>query len=379
MGRRLGSLQELALCKITVRLVCDGRALRLRLLRMSLLVSQWLRPIVNTSSQLDYLLNDVCMTLAMVEAPEVVVPAPWSDKKDDNSEEAPRVQLNHERSITTSLRRTVAHLYRVGGVLALFRGIAVHVCIGIGIILTAMPVYMLFKKSHDDAVDAGLENTLSHQLGHFAFETILTIIAGEICTSMSTAWVHIVISQPSLRIWWRRLPPFLPTLRATFVVVAYQNFSETFVNLLMPILLKHALGLHGKPPATTDSTLSSRNILLALIWLFVCVLNQVVCVPFHVAVTRIQASLLPEEEETIVSFDRSFGTSGSNGLRPGLLAESRGALSFREAWRSVTWSEMRRIWIFSSKILAVQICVNGMFWLIGGKNAWPSGWDPRLI
>lgn len=318
------------------------------------------------------------MTLAMIEAPEVVVPAPWSDKKDDNSEQTPRVQLNHERSITTSLRRTVAHLYRVGGVLALFRGIAVHVCTGIGIILTAMPVYALFKKAHDDAVDDGLEHTLSHQLGHFAFETVLSVFAGLLFTTLSTAWVHIVISQPSLRIWWRRLPPFFPTLRATFAVVAYQNLSNTFVNLLTPILLKHAFGLYGKPFATY-STFSSRNILLTLVWLFVCVLNQVACVPFHVAVTRIQASLLPEEEETIVSFDRSFGTSGANGLRPGLLAESRGALSFREAWRSVTWSEMRRIWIFSAKILVVQICVNGMFWLVGGKNAWPSSWDPRLV
>jgi hypothetical protein len=37
MDRRLGSLQELALCEINIRLVCDGRALGFRLFCMSFL------------------------------------------------------------------------------------------------------------------------------------------------------------------------------------------------------------------------------------------------------------------------------------------------------------------------------------------------------
>jgi uncharacterized membrane protein YphA (DoxX/SURF4 family) len=315
------------------------------------------------------------MTLAMVEAPEVVVPAPWTDKKDDANEDAPRIQLKHERSITTSLRRTIAHLYRIGGPLALCRGIAVQVCSGVAIMFMGVMTFLLYEKSHNHDLDIHLEHTLGHKFGHFAFETVATWVAGVLFAPMITAWVHIVISQPSLRIWWRRLPPYLPSMRAIWLPMLYASVMDNFVHTLVPVLLKHAL---GKSPAV-DSSFSSRNILLTLIWLTVCVLSQIACVPLHFAITRIQASLLPEEEETIVSFDRSFGTSGSNGLRPGLLAESRGALSFRKAWASVTWSEMRRIWIFSAKILAVQICVNGMFWLVGGKNAWPSDWDPRMI
>jgi hypothetical protein len=318
------------------------------------------------------------MTLAMVEAPEVVVSAPWTDKKDDNNEDVPRIQLKHERSITASLRRTIAHLYRVGGPLALCRGIAVHVCSGVTIIVMGVMGFLLYEKSHNHDLDLHLEHTLAHKFGHFAFETLATFVTGVLFAPMITAWVHIVISQPSLRIWWRRLPPYLPSMRAILLPMLYASVTDNFVHTLIPVLLKNALGMGGKPPAL-DSSFSSRNILLTLIWLAVCVLDQIACVPLHFAITRIQASLLPEEEETIVSFDRSFGTSGSNGLRPGLLAESRGALSFRQAWRSVTWSEMRRIWIFSAKILVVQVCVNGMFWLIGGKNAWPSGWDPRMV
>ena len=319
------------------------------------------------------------MTLAMVEAPEVVVAAPWTDKKDDNNEEAPRVELGHKRSTTSSLRRTIAHLYRIGGLLALCRGIALHVCYGISIMFLGAMAFLLYSKSHNHDLDPGSEPTLADDIGRFAFEAIASFIAGVLFAPMSTAWVHIVISQPSLRIWWRRLPPYLPTLRAILLPVLYSSVSDSFVHALVPVLLKHALGMRGMPPSVDDTSFSSRNILLTLIWLTVCVLNQTVSVPLHFAITRIQASLLPEEEETIVSFDRSFGTSGSNGLRPGLLAESRGALSFREAWSSVTWSEMRRIWIFSAKILAVQVCVNGVFWVVGGKNAWPSEWDPRTI
>jgi len=328
--------------------------------------------------QLGYLLNDVCKALAMVEAPEVVVPAPWTDKKDDNNEDAPRVQLNHEKSITSSLRKTVAHLYRVGGPLALCRGIAVHVCSGASIIFVGAMAFLIYQKTHNHDVDLGLEHTLTHKLGHFVFETVATFVAGVLIAPMSTAWVHIVISQPSLRIWWRRLPPFIPTIRALLLPLLYSSLSDNLIQTLAPVLLKHALGMGGKAPKI-DSSFSSRNILLTLIWLTVCIFKQIASVPLHMAIIRIQASLLPEEEETIVPFDRSFGTNGSNGLRPGLLAESRGALSFRQAWRSVTWSEMRRIWIFSAKILAVQVCVNGTFWLIGGKSAWPLDWDPRMI
>lgn len=330
--------------------------------------------------QLDYLLKDVCWTLAFVEAPEVVVPAPWTDKKDDSSERVPRVQLNHKRSITSSLRRTVAHLYRVGGPLALCRGIAVHICTCIGLFVIGMLSFPFYKSLFDPNLDPELEHTTTQELGIVMLETAATVFAAVVFPSMRAAWVHIVISQPTLRIWYRRLPPYLATLRATFVPVVCQTLSQVLVTTVTPILLKHALGLAGRQPDTyTAGIFSSRNILLALIWLFVHVLDAVACLPFNVAVTRIEASLLPEEEETIVTFDRSFGTDGSNGLRPGLLAESRGALSFREAWQSVTWSEMRRLWIFSAKILAVQVSVNGSFWLVGGKNAWPSGWDPRMI
>jgi hypothetical protein len=98
-----------------------------------------------------------------------------------------------------------------------------------------------------------------------------------------------------------------------------------------------------------------------------------------VAVVRIQASLLPEDEEPIVPLDRSFGTSGSNGLRPGLLAEARGPLSLKEAWRSLTWVEMRRIAKIFTKMLLVQAAVNAVFWPAIGNSAWPDKWVPSRV
>lgn len=320
-------------------------------------------------------------TLVAVEAPQIVVPAPWADKKSDEDEAPPQVQ--QERSITKSLRTTVRHLYGVGGPFAMCRGLALDICLHVAALAIAMPMFMFwmlrsFGKEDEGPVPKLSEMALSARLKDvfmgFAFE----IAANLIFCSWIAAWVHIVITQHTLRVWYRRLPPFTSTFRATWRPLVVLPLVNIILRETMVVVLKHSMGLYSTAN-TTKGIFTSRNMLLTLVWLLTQAIHVLVSLPLEVATVRIQASLLSEDEETIVPFDRSFGNNGPNGLRPGLLAEPRGPLSLRQAWRSLTWTEMRRLLRTFAKMTAVQAVVNAVFWLAIGNRAWPQQWVPTWV
>jgi hypothetical protein len=317
-----------------------------------------------------------------VEAPQIIVPAPWIDKKSDDEDEVPQVQ--QERSITKSLRTTIRHLYSVGGTFAVCRGMALHVSINIAAFVLATPMFVFlavrsFGAEHkDDETASAGEITLYYRLKDVLGHTAFDIAAGLVFCSWLAAWVHVVITQHTLRIWYRRLPPFLPTFYATWRPLVLLPLVSVLVRRTTVILLSHSLGLY-EGYESDAGTFTSRNMLLTLIWLVVQAMDLLVILPLEVAIVRIQASLLPEDEEPIVPLDRSFGTSGSNGLRPGLLAEARGPLSLREAWRSLTWVEMRRLAKMFAKLLFVQAAVYAAFWPAIGDSAWPDKWVPSKL
>lgn len=319
-------------------------------------------------------------TLAAVEAPHIIVPAPWTDKKSDD-DEAPQVQ--QERSITKSLRTTVRHLYGVGGAFAMCRGMALDISFHIAQFAVATPLFMFwflrdFGLGDEERLAQYSERTLSARLQDTLTATAVEIAGNLLFCSWLAAWVHIVITQHTLRIWYRRLPSFMPTFKSTWRPIVILALVNVLVRETMVILLKHSLGLYNKTD-TTNGILSSRNMLLTLVWLSSQTLHLLVALPLDLALVRIQASLLPEDEEPIVPLDRSFGNSGPNGLRPGLLAEPRGPLSLKQAWRSLSWVEMRRLLRVFAKMLAVQAGIYAVFWLAIGNKVWPHGWVPVWI
>lgn len=313
-------------------------------------------------------------TLVAVEAPKIIVPAPWTDKKSDDDEALPQVQ--QERSITKSIRATVRHLYGVGRTFAMCRGLALDISLHIAAFAIATPMFMFwmlrsFGKEDEQPVAAFSDMTLCARLKDvlvgFAFE-----IAGNLvfCCWMA-AWVHIVITQHTLCIWYRRIPSFMPTFRATWRPLVILPVVDILLRDTMVVLLKHSMDLYSTGDATNGS-FTSRNMLLTLVWVLSQAIRLLASLPLEVAVVRIQASLLSEDEEPIVPFDRSFGKNGPNGLRPGLPAEPRGPLSLRQAWRSLTWTEMRRLLKIFAKMLAVQAVVNAILWLAIGNKVWPQ-------
>jgi hypothetical protein len=309
------------------------------------------------------------------------VPAPWTDKKSDDGDEIPQIQ--QERAITKSLRTTIRHLHSVGGPFAMCRGMAVHASINITAVFLATPMFVFWAvrslgAEDEDDETASHDNTLYSRLKEVLGHTAFDMVAGLVFCSWVAAWVHIVITQHTLRIWYRRLPPFLDVFYATWRPLVLLPLVSVLVRRSVIVVLKHSLGLF-EGYESDESIFTSRNMLLTLIWLVVQGLDLLVVLPLEVAIVRIQASLLPEDEEPIVPLDRSFGTSGSNGLRPGLLAEARGPLSLREAWRSLTWVELRRLMKIFAKMLLVQTAINAAFWPAIGNSVWPDTWVPSRL
>ena len=318
-------------------------------------------------------------TLVAVEAPQIVVPAPWTDKKSDDDEAPPQVQ--QERSVTKSLRTTVRHLYSVGGPFAMCRGLALDISLHVAALAIAMPMFMFWmlrsfgeEEPMPNFSEMALSARLKDVFTGFAFETAANLI---FC-SWIAAWVHIVITQHTLRVWYRRLPPFMSTFRATWRPLVVLPLVDILLRETMVVVLKHSMGLYSTAN-TTEGVFTSRNMLLTLVWLLRQAIRVLVSLPLEVAAVRIQASLLSEDEEPIVPFDRSFGNNGANGLRPGLLSEPRGPLSLRQAWRSLTWTELRRLLRTFAKMTTVQAVVNAVFWLAIGNQAWPQHWVPTWV
>lgn len=71
-------------------------------------------------------------------------------------------------------------------------------------------------------------------------------------------------------------------------------------------------------------------------------------IPATVTLVRVAASMLPEEDETIVPFDRTFGGKTTPAIIGG-----QGKIGLVEAWRSFPWASRRRLLKLMLKVVLV--------------------------
>lgn len=74
--------------------------------------------------------------------------------------------------------------------------------------------------------------------------------------------------------------------------------------------------------------------------------------PANVSLTRVQASMLPEEHESIVPFDRTF----SGKVKPEILGGS-GAVGMLDAWKTFGWAARLRLVKLYAKIGLIQFAI----------------------
>lgn len=187
-------------------------------------------------------------------------------------------------------------------------------------------------------------------LGAFIPRFFIFLIAGLSTVQLSAVWTHIVISMPSDRSFWRRLPPFVKTFKATWLpTTAYCIATE--VTHLLPRLLVRAFGYSQwdirNPTSVPNYTHHAlwQSFLVVLVAIAGTVL---LIIPAHVILCRVQASFLPPDEDTIVPFDRSFG-----GVVEPAVVTGKGYVDFVTAWKTFNRASWIRLYKMMAKIALI--------------------------
>lgn len=284
-----------------------------------------------------YALSHVYPTLAMIEDPEPPAYEPVDLTERGGEDTAPlahrpiKVDLA-PTLVTSSLRQINRLLCSTAGWTANFRGIACSLVLSVatsacGLVFNGIP---------------------------FVPRAVGVLLAALVTVQLSTAWTHIVISAPSELRFYQRLPPFRKTFEATCVpITAY--WAATQLVAFLPYMLSVALGLnHWDVRNPTQVPVFNG----AAIWksLIVMVVIVAAClflvIPAQAVLVRVQASLLPPDEATIIAFDRSFGGK----VEPAVVG-GKGYVNFKDAWKSFTRESWIRLYRLMGKILLVTMAV----------------------
>lgn len=288
-------------------------------------------------------------TLAMIEQPKTTIVEGSRYSIDESDPDAPlekarlideEVTVIREEPVTSKIRKTIRLLHSVGGFRARFRGLGVSI---------------FYHAAH--AFTANLINTLT--LGNLFFGVFGYLVASLALARIHMTWTHIMISQPSEKPWYRRIPNerkiwkalALPSL--VFAVAQQLTFA-------LPVGVFFVLGLHRTEDLPIDghemSNCARSMTLLKFLAIPVTALAValLILLPASVTLTRIEASMLPEDQETIVNFDRTL-----NGAVVSPIALGRGEAKtlFIEAWRSFDRAARIRLIKLYAKLFAIQAMV----------------------
>ncbi|KAI1381451.1 hypothetical protein F4677DRAFT_126733 [Hypoxylon crocopeplum] len=290
---------------------------------LAALIINWILA-VSVSLTLTYTLYNLFPILTIVEddSPSTSYsPVPTSNKQDEELEELTSMDgkdtfidaeegssTPRSKPITSSVRSIYFHLLSISGGRSLFRGCVCYMAHAASVLVIG----------------------LSFGLLPFVPDIVAFTVAGLLTIPLETAWTHIVISKPSEKRFWRRLPKFGPAFRATALPTVVVYVVEWLTQNL-PLSL--ALGLYGQTP---DPQAAFPWMLLLLLYLLASVF---LVLPLQMVLVRAQASLLPDDEQTIVPFDRAFKLNK---------VEGKGYMSMLDAWRSFS----RPAWVRLLKLYA---------------------------
>ncbi|KAK3318659.1 ubiquitin carrier protein [Apodospora peruviana] len=232
-----------------------------------------------------YTLGAVLPTLAMVEDPNPPAYEALAVNEDAEPAAGSSTVVSDGKPVTSSIRATTRLLRSIAGWRALFRGI--------------VPAFA--------AVFA--TQTLAQFVGAFGLPAFVgTLVASLALVQLSTVWVHVVISAPNPRPFYCRLPPLRKTFEATCFPVLI-NWAAVSASASVPILIAKALGLeiwNPRQPNEVPKYGGQDGWKVLVMWLVAVSLHVLLVVPSTVVLVRVQASLLPQEDETVVPFDSSF-------------------------------------------------------------------------
>jgi hypothetical protein len=292
------------------------------------------------SFSIEYTFGRVIPTLIMIESPQDISfePIPTEDTDATKTKDPEHQGVRRQTFITSSFRSAILLLKSKGGFKARYRGLSIF-------IVNAIAVQWI----------AGFLSMLpllrSLPLG------VTAVAATVICAQLSLGWTHIVISEPSPKAWFRRIPT-LKMWKKVAGPTAMLGVAEQLA-VMLPLYLAINTGLTKDPKefAELPDRIQKAAIIKSIgIFALGLVLAFLVVIPANVTLTRVQASLLHDEHDTIVPFDRSFGGK----VVPEIVGGT-GKISILEAWMTFNMAARFRLVKAYLKVFAMQVGVIVLF------------------
>jgi hypothetical protein len=288
------------------------------------------------STGVSYTFGKVVTTIAAVEDPNPdvyvriendtpVVPESAGDDLEN---------LPPPKPITSSLRSTLKHLTARAGRRSLFRGVLLYILTAIAINIITYPASAAF----------GIIGSI---LARFVAEILLS--------NLRVGWIHIVISEPSTKTLWSRIPSWRKTA-VKIAPAAAIRASVAQIVIFIPILIANHSGVFSNASPHAPLTVLPGGLGLITLHLVLYILIQM---PAEVTFIRVAASMLPEDDEAIVPFDRSFGGK----VTPEIIG-GQGKIGIVDAWRSFSWGSRMRFLSVVGKVFLVQVALGMAFGLV---------------
>lgn len=299
-----------------------------------------------------YTLGSIVATLTAIETPSATAftvdpPAPShdsdvpllsADQKVDETE--PELFLIKSKPITSKIRTTIKHLRAQAGPWSRFRGLQVAI------------VYHLIYAFFYNLVVGRFASPLGRSLFAIAAHTALA--------RLHMTWTHVVVSNPSPKTWWRRIPSTKSAAKILLPTAIWATADQLAIYIPVALAYVYGLNRHVEDPSYYK-TAPPKELLGLWAQLLGCALVALFIVfaivfPAEVTLTRVQASMLPEEDEAIVPFDRTFGGR----VQPAITGGS-GCVSMLDAWKTFDWAARFRLVKLYVKIFAIQVTTTLLF------------------
>jgi hypothetical protein len=250
--------------------------------------------------------------------------------------------------VTSGIRKTLTHLRAEAGMLSAFRGLGY--CI----------IYY-FCEGFFNGLFIGLLRPL---VWVFA-DVLVPVPVALLVWALNNAWVHKVISKPAQKNWiarvteQRRTRPVMGAISLWAFCRSISAFvTQTLANIFV---LSKFMVVDDKVHFAPDA--SPRNTSLEALGIYGLdlLLLLLLVVPASIILVRVQASLLPDTDEAIVPFDKTFGGKVDSDS-----ADGRNQLAILDAWRSFGWPGFLRLLKTYVKYFFLQIallifCVGTLF------------------
>jgi len=159
--------------------------------------------------------------------------------------------------------------------------------------------------------------------------------------------------------WFRRLAP-KSTWRKLAIPTAVTMLAQQAA-ILIPLYLAIAVGLTKAPDAIAQLSRHEQNV---MIWsgfgisILTIILGVFVAIPANVILTRVQASILSDTDETIIPFDRTF-----KGKVVPEIVGGTGVIGMADAWNTFDWAARVRLVKIYAKVFAMQLAL-GVFFIV---------------